>query len=129
MKTRWPKRGPYDGAKLTQRRPKYGNTKTEYNGQWYDSAWEAEVAKGLDLRRKAKDPKERVATVTRQVKVTISIGLQIYYIADFWVTYADGRTEIIEAKGFETEVWKIKRKLMAHFRPELPIRILKSNPK
>jgi len=34
------------------------------------------------------------------------------YIADFRVFFADHHTEWWEVKGFETEVWKLKRKLV-----------------
>ena len=36
----------------------------------------------------------------------------IKYIADFKVEYPDGRIEIEDSKGFSTEVFKIKRKLL-----------------
>jgi hypothetical protein len=36
---------------------------------------------------------------------------EIWYIADFEVWYKDGRREIEDVKGMETEVFKIKRKL------------------
>lgn len=34
-----------------------------------------------------------------------------YYIADFLVTYADGRKELVDIKGVRTEVYKLKKKL------------------
>lgn len=36
----------------------------------------------------------------------------IKYIADFKVEYPDGHIEIEDSKGFSTEVFKIKRKLL-----------------
>ena len=36
----------------------------------------------------------------------------ITYIADFAVIYPDGHTEIEDVKGVQTEVFKIKRKLL-----------------
>lgn len=35
----------------------------------------------------------------------------ITYVADFLVTYHDGREEVVDVKGVETDVFKIKRVL------------------
>lgn len=40
------------------------------------------------------------------------------YVADFRVTYADGRTVVIDVKGIHTPVFKLKRKCMEFFYPE-----------
>lgn len=93
---------------------KYGNRKTEYNGRMFDSKLEAGHAATLDQMRKAKDRKDKVTNVEYQVRYRITVnGLKICdYIADFVVTYADGRTEVVDAKGVLTDVYKLKRKLM-----------------
>lgn len=39
------------------------------------------------------------------------------YIADFEVHHLDGSIEVVDVKGFETEVFKIKRKLFEHKYP------------
>lgn len=44
------------------------------------------------------------------------------YVADFKVTYADGRVEIIDCKGMKTEAYKIKKKLFEYRYPELTIK-------
>lgn len=49
----------------------------------------------------------------------------ITYSADFLVTYKDGRTEIVDVKGMETEAFKIKRKLFEYKNPGLTLRTLK----
>ena len=36
----------------------------------------------------------------------------MHYIADFSFTDRDGVKHVVDAKGFETEVFKIKRKLL-----------------
>ena len=41
------------------------------------------------------------------------------YRADFRVTYTDGSVEVIDVKGVETPVFKLKAKCMAHFYPEV----------
>lgn len=89
---------------------KYGAKKTEYNGVKYHSKFEAECAEILDTRLKAKD----IKSVDRQVKIDLrAYGEHItnYYI-DFIVTHHDGHKEYIEAKGAETDVWKMKFKML-----------------
>lgn len=60
----------------------------------------------------------------RQIKVPLHVNgvLIANYYCDFLVSFADGREEWHEVKGFETEVWRLKEKL---FRAVFPMRILK----
>jgi hypothetical protein len=88
---------------------KYNKTPQLYNGNRYDSKKEAEFAKQLDLRKKAKDIKDW----ERQVKIPLAVNgkhIANYYI-DFKITNKDGSIELVEIKGFETEVWRLKWKL------------------
>lgn len=104
-----------DALKRTWEKPgKYGNRRTEYNGRMFDSALEARTAKEFDLLKRAKDPKERVTDVQYQVRYNMVVNKQkiCAYVADFVVTYADGRKEVVDAKGVLTDVYKLKRKLM-----------------
>ena len=50
----------------------------------------------------------------------------IHYIADFRITYDDGRIEIEDVKGVETEAFKIKRKLFEAAYPDLTLKIVTS---
>jgi hypothetical protein len=98
---------------------KYGNRASDYNGYIYDSAFEAEYAQELDLRLKAKD----IKSWQRQVKCSIDIGgMHICnYICDFEIEHHDGSFELVETKGLETEIYRIKRKLLeAVWLPEHP---------
>lgn len=92
---------------------KYGNVKTEYNGRKYDSKHEANTAAELELLRHAKG-KEQVVDIKYQVRFPLEVKKQkiCVYIADFVVTYADKRVEVIDAKGVLTDVYKLKKKLM-----------------
>lgn len=92
---------------------KYGNKKTEYNGRTYDSQHEAHVSRQLDLLKKAKG-KDKIIDIQYQVRYKMSVNKKhiCTYIADFVVTYADKRVEVIDAKGFKTAVYKLKKKLM-----------------
>lgn len=93
---------------------KYHNKKTEYEGVVYDSKKEAEFARTLDILRKAKKDRERVVAWQRQVPFDVKIrGTKVCsYKADFLVTYADGRDEIIDVKGYRTALYRLKKKLV-----------------
>jgi hypothetical protein len=47
------------------------------------------------------------------------------YRADFRITWADGTQTIEDVKGFETEVWKIKRDMFEYKFPELTLIVRK----
>lgn len=97
---------------------KYRNRKT--NG--FDSKREADYFAKLELLRHATDPDVRVVQIEKQVKFELIpaqrdesgkiIERACTYIADFRVTRASGRVDVIDVKGMKTEVYKIKRKLM-----------------
>lgn len=44
--------------------------------------------------------------------------LPITYVADFYIEYADGHTEVIDTKGCPDSVAKIKRKMFWHNYPD-----------
>lgn len=89
---------------------KYGAKKSTYNGYNYDSKFESQIAQDLDLRLKAGD----IAGVEKQVKIDLrAYGAHITnYFIDFLVTHNDGHLEYIEVKGYETDVWKMKWKML-----------------
>jgi len=96
------------------RRSKYGNVKTEYMGEKFDSKKEARYAQELDMQKHAKDPKWRVHSWERQVPFVIVVNdVKICkYVADFRVNYTDGREEIVDVKGVRTAIYKLKKKLV-----------------
>lgn len=74
-----------------------------------DSKFEAGVANALTLMKRAGEIKD----FEEQVKIPLVVnGFHIcnYYI-DFVIKHNDGTTEYREAKGFATDVWKLKWKL------------------
>lgn len=96
--------------------------KTEYNGVIYDSKFEAEYARDLDLRLKAK----QIKSWERQVKIPLDIGkfhIANYYI-DFVVYHNDDTIEYVETKGYAHEVWKMKWKIFEALYSEKPDVIL-----
>lgn len=80
----------------------------------FASKREAQWAAQLDWLRFAKDPRQKVIHVDYQYRMPIVVnGIKICeYVADFRVRYADGREEIQDAKGFRTEVYKLKKKMV-----------------
>ena len=88
---------------------KYGAKPTIYNGIKYHSKFEAEYAKNLDWRLKAKDIKRW----ERQVKISLDVNDShiCNYFMDFVIAHNTGAIEYVEVKGVETAVWKLKFKL------------------
>jgi len=88
---------------------KYGNIRTEYNGIKYDSIFEAETAQELDWLLQAKEIKEW----KRQIRVPLKVnGVFIAtYIVDFLYIDKHDQRIYLEAKGFPTEVFKMKWKI------------------
>jgi Protein of unknown function (DUF1064) len=104
-----------------QSRNKYNARSITVDGRKYASQREAEVACDLknDLRAgniSQLDYQPRFELIPKPHRVT--------YVADFLVTYPDGRVEAWDVKGVETAVFKIKAKMFRHFYPHIPLVIL-----
>jgi len=100
--------------KTSKKTSKFNNKTSFYDGFYYQSVFEASHAAELDMLKKASLPKEKVVEWKRQYKVPLIVNgffIANYYI-DFWVEYADGHIELHETKGCETEVWRLKVKLL-----------------
>lgn len=95
---------------------KFGAKKTEYANEIYDSKAEAVFARHLDVLKLAKDPKERVIYVQRQVKYPFYVkDKKIFdYILDFKVIYYDGSVKYFDVKGYKKgaayQLFLIKKK-------------------
>lgn len=91
---------------------KFNNRKVFYDGHKFDSMKERDV-----YIRLKNDP--MVKDIVLQPPFILLDAFEkdgqkyrpIKYIADFDVTYIDGRREIIDAKGFITPEFKLKAKL------------------
>lgn len=97
-----------------QRRSKYGNIKTEYNGKVYHSKKEADFASHLEYLKHAKNLSERVVSVREQVPYNINIKSHhiCTYFADFVIQYGDKRTEVIDVKGVKTAIYRLKKRMV-----------------
>lgn len=101
---------------------KYRAKSCIYNGRIYHSRREADYARALDLMKRATTlpDSERPTEIKPQAKVSLDVnGCHVAnYYCDFKVTFADGHVEWHEVKGFETETWRLKRKLFEALYPE-----------
>lgn len=80
------------------------------DGKIYDSKFEGGYGDELYYRKLAKDIKDYQTQVPLDLIVN---GYKIgKYIADFIITHNDGSKEIVETKGFSTDVFKLKWKLV-----------------
>lgn len=103
-----------------RRRNKYGAKKVTIDGITFDSKAEARYYQRLKLLQKSGEIKKFDRQVPFElVPKYISPGSgktvrSVKYVVDFVITYSDGRQEIIDVKGTETSVFKLKAKLFMH---------------
>lgn len=56
------------------------------------------------------------------------LGAGVEYVADFIIFHKDGLPpEVVEVKGMETDVWKVKKKFFKEKYPNLKLTIVKNN--
>lgn len=101
--------GTKDGPKKGGRKSKYGNIKAEADGQIFASKHERTRWMTLRLMEKAGGIKD----LRRQVAYPIEVnGLKVCgYVADF-VYDRGGELVVEDAKGYRTDVYRLKAKLM-----------------
>ena len=102
------------------KKQKYGNSKITIDGIRFDSKREAQRWQELRLMERA----GRITDLRRQVKFVLVpsqrgedgkvIEKQVAYIADF-VYLKDGKTVVEDSKGYRTEVYRLKKKMMLYF--------------
>ena len=92
---------------------KYKNAKsTDEAGRSFDSGLERSVFRILELQQRAGE----IKSIRQQASVYLT-DARILYKPDFEVEAADGSTYFVEAKGFKTAVYAIKRRLWMHYGP------------
>jgi len=94
---------------IEKRYNKYKAEKQTFGGRSYHSKKEADYAVQLAWRKKAGEIKEIIPQYKLDIRVN---GKHItnYYI-DFKVILSDNTIELIEVKGFETDIWRLKWRL------------------
>lgn len=94
------------------RQNKYKAKKVKMDGMTFDSQKEANRWFSLRLLERA----GKIQNLKRQVRIEIvpksDFGRALYYIADF-VYKEDGKTVVEDSKGFRTDVYKLKKRLVA----------------
>lgn len=96
---------------------KYHNKKVEYDGIVFDSIKE----KSWYIKYKLMEKSQEIWDLQRQVKFPLIETFKLndktyrttYYIADFVYLDNDGKTHVIDVKGFKTREYLLKKKLMA----------------
>lgn len=102
---------PQPVEKADRRRSKHGNRPTTVDGIRFQSKREARLYERLKLQREAGE----VSYFLRQVPMHLPGGTR--YIVDFIVFMRDGRVRYLDAKGFETKVFKLKKREIQHHYP------------
>ena len=88
------------------RTAKYKNKRTEYNGRMFASKLEARYCEELDWRVKAGE------VLYYLTQVPLRLDHNITYWCDFLEFHADGSHHYIDTKGFRTEAFKMKKKMV-----------------
>lgn len=100
----------------TPKKSKYGAVKTEADGIMFDSKREASRYQELRLLEQAGE----IANLRLQVPYILfpknEHGRALKYIADFVYNDDTGALVVEDAKGHSTDVYKIKRRLMAELK-------------
>lgn len=108
--------------------PKYHNKPTEVDGILFASRKEAEKYQELKIRMLDRSL-EGVRSFDLQPRFELQPAFEkdgqryrkIEYVADFDVTYNSGLREIIDIKGVQTAVFKLKAKLFDYKYPQLTL--------
>lgn len=91
--------------------PKYGNRRVEFNGRKYDSQHEANHAAILQ----AFEDRGLIKDLEYQVRVPLvpSNGKLrgVVWVADFVYKDALGYTHYVDAKGFKTQIYRLKKRM------------------
>ena len=107
------------------KRSKYNNKRVRVDGILFDSQKEADYYSELKLQLRA----GVIKGFCRQPEFILVDGFAdkkpVIYKADFIVFKQDGIAEIIDVKGMETEIFKLKKKQFEDKFPELEIKVVK----
>ncbi len=102
-------------TRIGRKKNKHNNQWTEYNGRKYQSRFEAFVARDLEMMLRAGE----IADLDYQYKIECIPfdqngypvpALKVSHKVDFRVHELDGSFRLVEAKGFETADYKMRRK-------------------
>lgn len=116
-------------VKKIKKKSKYNNIKTEMDGIKFDSRKEADYYCQLKLLKRAGEIRDFGLQPRYELQPTFkkngTTHRSITYVADFVVVNNDGTTDIIDIKGVETQVFKIKQKLFEYKYPGKNLKVIK----
>ena len=92
-------------AEKNIKKPKYNNKHVTVDSISFDSQKEADYYCELKLRLAAKE----IKGFCRQAEFVLAPNLR--YKADFIIFNNDGTAEVIDVKGMQTDVYKVKKKV------------------
>lgn len=97
---------------------KFNNVFVKKDGQHFDSKLEFRYYQQLELRKKSGE----VLFFLSQVPFKLPGGVK--YFCDFLVFLSNGEVEVIDCKGIETDVFKVKKKQVEEIYP-IEIKIIR----
>lgn len=105
------------GNSINTKQSKYHNKKVYYDGHWFDSQKEKAWYIKFKLMEKAGEIYDLKLQVEFILLETIRLGDTTFkktkYIADFTYYDKDNKYHVVDVKGVKTDVYKLKKKLMA----------------
>jgi hypothetical protein len=111
------------GATLVKK-PKFHNNRVKVDGFWFDSQKEADYYSELKIQLRA----GVIKGFCRQPRFILTAGFEsvepMEYVADFIVFNLDGTAEIIDTKGFETDLFIAKKKVFMEKYPGLELKVV-----
>lgn len=112
-----------------KKKSKYNNTKTVIDGITFDSIKEADYYCQLKLLKRAGEIKDFGLQQRYELQPTFKKNgkthRSITYVADFVIENNDGTTDVVDVKGFETQLFKVKQKLFEYKYPDLQLKVVK----
>ena len=96
--------------------------KRTWNNKTYASKREMEVAKQFWALKS----RGEILELEEQPKIELlPKPNKVSYIPDFRIVWRNGNEEFIDVKGFETDVFKIKKKMFKYLHPDKNLIIMK----
>lgn len=100
-----------EGDGTGRRESKYNNCPTTVDGIRFDSKHEANYYRRLLIRKAAGE----ILFFLRQVPFHLPGGTR--YVVDFLEFHADSSVHVVDTKGRETEVFRVKKREVEHHYP------------
>lgn len=131
FKLRYPKPGKKprkivkSGLKRTSKPSKYGNISCKCSqGHIHKSRFEATVCNDLHIEysKELKAGEVEIETEKRFDFMVENVKICSHYM-DFFLTFITGKEKAVEAKGLQTALWRIKKKLFEALYPEIEYEI------